>query len=117
MSGWLKRLGPSTGIFAEQGDIHRGHGVQARIGGAELRPLQQAREALHREEHGDAHDDLVRPSRTQNTATMIEVTRPPVAPPSRPEPRRMKISWRDEPGVGAQQHHALEADVQHARLL
>ena len=32
------------------------------------------------------------------------------------EPERARVLGRDETGIGADQHHALDADVEHPRL-
>ena len=47
--------------LVKERDLHLGDRAEARIGGAELRTLEHARDALAGEGDSDAHDDLVEP--------------------------------------------------------
>ena len=57
-----------------------------------------------------------RPNRTHSTAMNTAVSTPPRIPPRKPSQSGVGLEGDEEAHIGAHQHHALDADIEHTGL-
>ena len=90
-------------------DARRAAGARVRIG-----PVQQARQSLGRERQGDADHDLVEPEPDAEHRHEQGDEDPGADAAQEADPDEAGVESGDEADVAAEEHHPLEADVQHA---
>ena len=98
----------------EEWDRDRRRRPQGRIRRAELRSLEDARDPFAGKGDRDPDDDLVEPTPDAEHDHEERRERPGSHPGQIAEPHRVAVIGADEADVGAEQHHALQPDVEHA---
>ena len=116
-----QRLGeearPEHRDLVEQRDRDGRGRAQARVARAELGTLQDARDPLPGERDRDPDDDLVEAEPDAQRDHQRRADHPAERPEQEPQPRRVAVVGAEEAEVGAEQHHPLEAEVEHAGAL
>ena len=104
------------GDAGKAGDFQDRRLVEARIGLAELEEVQQGREALGTDGERDADDDLVEALANAEQDDHARHHHAAQAAGEEAHPERAGIIGGDKAGIGPEQHHALNADIEDAGL-
>ena len=90
---------------------------QARVGAAELHVVEEGGDAVRAEGERDADHDLVQPQAHAKERHQHRHHEAGGGAREEAEPERVRAEGGGEAGVGAEQHHPFDADVEHAGLL